>query len=63
MLVVDADGSHVRRLGSGVAGAWSPDGRAIVYGRAGGSALLVMSADGHNRRVLVRSDAQEPDWR
>jgi len=63
IFVVDADGTRVRRVGPGVAGAWSPDGRAIVYSRADGSGLLVMSADGTGRRTLVRGDAQEPDWR
>jgi Tol biopolymer transport system component len=63
VFVVGADRSHLRRLGPGIAGSWSGDGRSIVYSRADGSGLLVMSASGQNRRMLVRGDAQEPDWR
>ena len=63
VFVVDAYRTHLRRLGPGIAGSWSPDGRSIVYSRADGSGLLVMSANGQNGRMLVRGDAQEPDWR
>lgn len=63
VLVVRADGSRVRRLGSGIAGAWSPDGRSILVSRAERSALIIMSSDGSNRRAVFIGDAQEPDWR
>jgi Tol biopolymer transport system component len=68
--VMNADGSHVRRLTatrSSVAGAWSPDGSTIVFtkGRAGGSRLYLMRADGSHQRRLMRSNAAafDPSWR
>jgi len=70
VFVMNADGSHVRRLTatrSSVAGAWSPDGSTIVFtkGRARGSPLCLMRADGSHQRALMRSStaAFDPSWR
>jgi Tol biopolymer transport system component len=64
VLVMNADGTGVRRLGDGFAGGWSPSGRQILYTRSFFSALFVMNADGsHKHRISRRVIAGEPDWR
>lgn len=68
VFVMDADGSHVRRLTSDVAqdypGAWSPDGTQIAFfsRRDGDGDVYVMDADGSNvRRVTNQPGAQAVD--
>jgi TolB protein len=63
VFVVNADGSRVHRLGSGVPGCWSPDGAKILYTRTFESPLYVMNRNGSHKHVLVRTYASEPDWR
>ena len=64
ILVMNADGTGVRRVGDGFAGGWSPSGRQILYTRSFFSALFVMNADGsHKHRISRRVIAAEPDWR
>lgn len=68
VFVMDADGSHVRRLTRHVAqdypGAWSPDGTQIAFfsRRDGSGDVYVMDADGSNlRRVTNQPGAQAAD--
>ena len=68
VFVMDADGSHVRRLTSDVAqdypGAWSPDGTQIAFfsRRDEDGDVYVMDADGSNlRRVTNQPGAQAAD--
>ena len=64
LFVVDADGSHVRRLvtdGDCRSPAWSPDGKRIFFSaRLGGSPdLYSIGANGGGPRALLRSPASE----
>lgn len=74
--LINADGSHLRRLtegpGSDFSPEWSPDGRQIAFVSTRGSGdlnLYVMDADGSNMRQLTedrrvdRSPAWSPDGR
>jgi Tol biopolymer transport system component len=68
VFVMDADGTHVRRLTRHVAqdypGAWSPDGAQIAFfsRRDGDGDVYVMDADGSNlRRVTNQPGAQAAD--
>ena len=72
ILLVDADGSHLRRLtrsGRGIhewTPAWSPDGRTIAFGRNrgnGAASIWLAAADGRGARRLVSgtSPAWSPD--
>jgi Tol biopolymer transport system component len=63
VFVMNADGSHARKLASGHAGCWSPDGRKILYTRFFSSALYVMNANGRHKHRILRAFASEPDWR
>jgi dipeptidyl aminopeptidase/acylaminoacyl peptidase len=69
VFVMNADGSHVRRLtNTGFTGAispaWAPDGKRIAYADLAANAIVVMDADGSAKRTLVRSKNQLgfPDW-
>jgi TolB protein len=55
------DGSHVRRLGPGIAAGWSPDGSKILYTLS--SQVYVMNVDGRGRHRLSTVRAADPDWR
>jgi Tol biopolymer transport system component len=60
IFVMNADGSERRRLTqSGGSPAWSSDGKMIAFDRsvASGMALVVMTADGSRKRVLMRADS------
>jgi hypothetical protein len=63
VFVVNADGTHVRRLSGGFAGSWSPDGRKILYTRSFSRGLFVMNADGSHGRQVLGGEASEPNWR
>jgi Tol biopolymer transport system component len=55
-----ADGSERRRLTQrGGSPAWSSDGKMIAFDRsvASGMELVVMTADGSRKRVLMRADS------
>jgi dipeptidyl aminopeptidase/acylaminoacyl peptidase len=65
--VMDADGSHRRRLtrtgGRDYPGAWSPDGRRLAFGseRSGNFDVYVMDADGSDQRQLTHAaDGEGP---
>jgi len=68
VVVVDADGSHARRLtdwpGEDGWPAWSPDGRRIAFtsthGAEGRFRVWVMAADGSGKRLLARGSF--PVW-
>lgn len=77
VFVMDADGGHLEPLTSDRAGrsfgqpAWSPDGASIVYvdGQSVPStvqsrygALVIMNADGSERRRLTEGPDTDPDW-
>jgi Tol biopolymer transport system component len=68
VFVMDADGTHVRRLTRNLAqdypGAWSPDGTQLAFfsRRDGDGDVYVMDADGSNvRRVTNQAGAQAVD--
>jgi TolB protein len=63
VLVMNADGTHVRKLADGFAGCWSPNGSRILYTQSFFSALFVMNADGSHKHRISRALAAEPDWR
>lgn len=60
---VNVDGSGLRRLGSGVAGCWSPDGTRILYADSYLGRLWIMKADGSGKRRLPYAFGAEPHWR
>jgi hypothetical protein len=49
--IINVDGSNPTPLGDGKMPAWSPDGSQIVF--SVGTAIMVMNADGSNRRTLA----------
>ena len=55
VLVLDADGSNLRRLAGGHAPVWSPDGRQIAFivDRDGAHDISMMDIDGTNVRQLT----------
>jgi TolB protein len=69
--VVDADGSHVRRLtgnpAEDLAAGWSPDGSKILFtsDRNGRSQIFVMNLDRTHLRNLSgkRVNEFDPSWR
>ncbi len=61
--VVNVDGTGLRRLASGIAGSFSPDGSQIVYTTAFPGKLVVMRADGSRKRAIPGVIGAEPDWR
>jgi Tol biopolymer transport system component len=60
--IVPSAGGPARRIGDvlGHAGAWSPDGRHIVFAR--GPSLFRMNIDGTNRRKLLDTPGKLADW-
>jgi len=61
--VVNVDGTGLRRLASGIAGSYSPDGTRIVYSAGFPGALIVMRADGSGKRAIPGVVGADPDWR
>ena len=53
----------VRKLASGLAAGWSPDGTRILYTSSFSGPLLVMNADGSRKHRIAAVAASEPDWR
>ncbi len=56
--VMEADGSHPRRLTAGDDPAWSPDGRTIIYPAMASGQLAVgaIGPDGSNQRILFATN-------
>ncbi len=63
VFVMDADGTGVRKLASGLAAGWSPDGTRTLYTSSFSGPLLVMNADGSRKHRIAAVAASEPDWR
>jgi Tol biopolymer transport system component len=61
--VVNVDGTGLRRLASGIAGSFSPDGTRIVYTGSFPGRLFVMRANGSGKRAIPDVIGAEPDWR
>jgi len=68
LFVMNADGSHTRRLTSSPQDeaypSWSPDGRQLVFSRGDQGDLWVMNSDGSSLRRLTHDAASqlEPAW-
>ena len=66
VFVVNADGTSPREIttfGSSDEPSWSPNGKRIAFGGFGASrTVMVMSADGSDRRVFAPMLAFDPDW-
>ena len=69
--VMDASGSHIRRLTKNalddMGPTWSPDGRLIAFHRSPGGAgnlpdVYVMRPDGSRQRRLTRGGGELPSW-
>jgi Tol biopolymer transport system component len=64
VLVMNADGTGVRKLANGFASCWSPDGSKILYTpTALQSPVLVMDADGSHKRSVFGVVGSDPSWR
>lgn len=60
ILVADADGRNLRRVGTGFAPVWSPDGRWLAFTRSGPySVFRVRVSGGPPRRITAGS---KPSW-
>jgi len=62
VFVMNADGTGVRRLARGVAGAWSPDGTRILYASTFLGGLHVMRRNG-SHKLALRVRGADPSWR
>lgn len=68
IFVMDADGSHVRRVstGTGARASWSPDGKRVAYQshREGSTGIFTSSPDGGPETRLTGADvnAFDPAW-
>ena len=60
---VNVDGTGLRKLARGIAGSFSPDGKRIVYTTDVPGRLMLMRADGAEKRPLSGLIGAEPDWR
>jgi Tol biopolymer transport system component len=63
LAVMDADGKHRRNVPGYYGGgrpSWSPDGRFVAYGGAGG--ILTLNVDGRVRARRVVRNGSSPDW-
>ncbi len=77
--VIDVDSGDIRQLtNDGIRPCWSPDGGKIVFEKYWGNGILVMDADGKNKRWIAPRSARDltrfrtgkivdlymwPDWR
>ncbi len=64
IITVNADGTGLRAVGSGIDPAWSPDGARIAFTRwSGQQGVYVMNADGGNVRLVREiAGAKSPTW-
>jgi TolB protein len=62
IMLMNADGSEQRRIGSGFLYGWSPDGTRIYFGMPGDEALWTMNSDGSSRTRLFELDCENPVW-
>jgi formylglycine-generating enzyme required for sulfatase activity len=65
--VMNADGSHVRRLtnspGIDTLPAWTPDGRIVFRStRSGSWGIYIMNADGSDQQQIIANADPGPDW-
>jgi TolB protein len=60
--LVGADGRGERKVATGTAGSFSPDGHWLVYTDARTGRLAVVRPDGSGRRVLARLVGLDPHW-
>ena len=59
--MMQADGSNVRRIGSGDDPVWSPDGSKILF--AGSNGLFTMKPDGSEITRITTGTHRDPAWR
>lgn len=64
--VVNANGRDLRRLTKHAYNEygfrWSPDGRAILYGKTNGQGIYVIGADGRNDRIITTDSPPQIAW-
>jgi uncharacterized protein YgiM (DUF1202 family) len=67
IMLIDADGSNLRRLTNGIDPILSPDGQIVAFTRWDGAeqgSLWTINVDGTNERVIISDlrKAKGPDW-
>jgi TolB protein len=67
IIIINADGSHLRRLVFGSQPSWSPEGRRLAFTRGDQASftggLFVIDADGrHLHRIVDRFSVSGPEW-
>ena len=52
ILIANTDGSDLKVLGSGAMPSWSPGGKRIVFSQPKPAGIVIMNADGSNRKMI-----------